>query len=102
MLRGRSRSHSDRSRRNESVQTGFDAAGGRGRWHVSTLPDTEHLEIKLAYLERLGDELGELLYRQQQDIDALKGQLRALLDRVEALSEQPMRGTVAQDPPPHY
>jgi SlyX protein len=61
----------------------------------------EALEIKLAHLERAFQELSDVLYRQQRQLDASEARLDRLLDRLGALE----RG---EDPPaqfevpPHY
>lgn len=62
----------------------------------------ERLETKLAYLERANNDLSEVVYRQQQEIDALRAQLAAFSRRMEAsLSEQTVY-TAEQERPPHY
>ena len=50
-----------------------------------TLSDeaVERLELKLAFLERANQELSDVVYRQQQEIDALRLQIRELIDRIE-------------------
>jgi SlyX protein len=61
----------------------------------------EALEVKLAHLERAVQELSEVLYRQQRELDALRGRFQQLLDR--ALAAGP--GTDAApkvEIPPHY
>ncbi|HMN47329.1 MAG TPA: SlyX family protein [Povalibacter sp.] len=63
---------------------------------------TERLELKLAFLERANQELSDVVYRQQQDLDALKLQVRELLGRIEDLREEPARYTAEQEKPPHY
>ena len=62
----------------------------------------ERLELKLAFLERSNQELSDVVYRQQQQIDALQIQLRDLLGQMEALREEPTRYTAEQERPPHY
>lgn len=62
----------------------------------------ERLELKLAFLERANQELSDVVYRQQQDVDALKLQVRELLGRIEDLREEPTRYTEEQEKPPHY
>ena len=66
-------------------------------------PDTlERLELKIAFLERSNQELSDVVYRQQQEIDALRVQLKELLGRIEALREEPTKYTTEQERPPHY
>lgn len=63
----------------------------------------ERLELKLAFLERSNQELSDAVYRQQQDIDALKLQIGELLGRVESMrEEESTRYTAEQEKPPHY
>jgi SlyX protein len=62
----------------------------------------ERIELKIAYLERANNDLSEVVYRQQQQIDALRAQLAALTGKMEtALSEQTLY-TAEQERPPHY
>ncbi len=62
----------------------------------------ERLELKLAFLERANQELSDAVYRQQQDVDALRLQVRELLGRIESLQEEPTGYTAEQEKPPHY
>ena len=62
----------------------------------------ERIELKIAYLERANNDLSEVVYRQQQEIDALHAQLAALTGKFEtALTEQTVY-TAEQERPPHY
>ena len=62
----------------------------------------ERIELKIAYLERANNDLSEVVYRQQQQIDALLVQLAALTGKMDtALSEQTLY-TAEQERPPHY
>lgn len=61
----------------------------------------EALEFKVAHLERALQELSDVLYRQQREIDALRAQETDLLEQVRQLSDRdvdPMRIEI----PPHY
>ncbi|HVY80863.1 MAG TPA: SlyX family protein [Steroidobacteraceae bacterium] len=62
----------------------------------------ERLELKIAFLERAHTELGDVVYRQQQEIEALRAQLAALIARLEAAQEEPTAYTLEQERPPHY
>ena len=64
--------------------------------------NSERLELKLAFLERANQELSDMVYRQQQDIEQLRTHVRELLGRVEALREEPTKYTAEQERPPHY
>lgn len=61
----------------------------------------EALEIKVAHLERTAQELSDVIYRQQQQIDAMLTINRQLLDQLESLEAKgsdPNRVEI----PPHY
>jgi SlyX protein len=61
----------------------------------------EALEIKVAHLERTAQELSDVIYRQQQQIDAMLKLNRQLVDQLESLeskSADPNRVEI----PPHY
>ena len=61
----------------------------------------ERLEFKVAHLEKAIQELSDVVYRQQRELDALRERGHALAEQVQELED---RGT---DPsrveiPPHY
>jgi SlyX protein len=61
----------------------------------------ETLEFKVAHLERALQELSDVLYRQQRELDALRERGQQLLVQVEALVDRggdPNRIEI----PPHY
>jgi SlyX protein len=62
----------------------------------------ERIELRIAYLERANNDLSEVVYRQQQEIDALRAQLAIVSGKLEgALTEQTVY-TPEQERPPHY
>ena len=62
----------------------------------------ERIELRIAYLERANNDLSEVVYRQQQQIDALRAELAVLGGKLEgALAEQTVY-TAEQERPPHY
>ncbi len=61
----------------------------------------ESLEIKVAHLERALQELSDVLYRQQQRLDAQEARYQSLVDRVDASDQQGGPG-VKFEVPPHY
>ena len=60
------------------------------------------LETKLAFLESATAELGEEVYRQRQEISALRARLAALLDRLESAAGPSNDGGNTHERPPHY
>ncbi len=62
----------------------------------------EILELKIAYLERTSAELSDVIYRQQQEIDALRLQVQAVLARVDSMKVEPAPWTEEEERPPHY
>lgn len=80
------------------------ATGNRGGTSA-TLPamnevDSEALEIRLAYLERSLQELGDAVYRQQRDIEMLRARLIACEQTIDARADSPM--PAGEERPPHY
>lgn len=62
----------------------------------------ERIELKLAFLERANTELSDVVYRQQQEIEALRAQLAALIARLQAAQAEETPYTLEQERPPHY
>lgn len=62
----------------------------------------EQLELKLAYLERSNQELGDVVYRQQQALDALKARLERVAEQLKEVEEGPRGYTAEEEQPPHY
>jgi SlyX protein len=62
----------------------------------------EQLESKLAYLERGTQELGDVVYRQQQALDALTARIERLADLLQAVAERPREYSAEEEKPPHY
>lgn len=69
--------------------------------HDSSL-DIERIELKIAYLELATNDLSEVVYRQQQELDALRAQLAALNGKMEAAASEQTAYTMEQERPPHY
>ena len=60
-----------------------------------------NLEVKLSFSEDLLEELNQTVYKQQQQIEALVKELKAL--KVQIASNSPNDGASARDEiPPHY
>ncbi len=60
----------------------------------------ETLEFKLAHLERAVQELSDVMYRQQQQLDRVLELNRQLLQQVEELAPRASASSV--EIPPHY
>ncbi|MGE0484508.1 MAG: SlyX family protein [Gammaproteobacteria bacterium] len=64
--------------------------------------DPETLELRLAWLERTAEELGDIVYCQQREIDLLRERL-AQAERALAARPGAERPTdAAEERPPHY
>ncbi len=63
----------------------------------------EELQTRIAYLERALNDLGDLVFRQHQDIQALERQLGELGARLGATTQgsEPQRSP-EDERPPHY
>ncbi|MCU0841756.1 MAG: SlyX family protein [Thiobacillaceae bacterium] len=59
------------------------------------------IEIKLSYAEDLLDELNRTVFRQQEQIDRLRGQVALLQRQLEDLAP-PERRELREEIPPHY
>ena len=59
--------------------------GYTARMNSETL---EQIQTKISFLERANAELGDVVYRQQGEIQALAAQLRAVSDRLNAALSQ--------------
>lgn len=61
----------------------------------------EALEFKVAHLERALQELSDVLYRQQRELDALRNRAQQLLQQVQSLEDRGADPTRVEIPP-HY
>lgn len=62
----------------------------------------ERIELKVAFLERANQELSDVVYRQQRELDALRAQLAALGSRVDAIKSPTGEYSAEDERPPHY
>ena len=62
----------------------------------------EQLQTKIAFLERAASELSDVVYRQQQEIQALQAKLKALVDRLSGAQSDDGPRLPEQERPPHY
>ncbi len=59
------------------------------------------LEIRYAQLEKTVNDLSEVIYRQQQEIDDLEDQVSMLKSKLQGVDPGLVDGSV-QEKPPHY
>lgn len=62
----------------------------------------ERIELRIAYLERANNDLSEVVYRQQQEIDALRAELAGVSGKLEGALTEPTEYSPEQERPPHY
>lgn len=62
----------------------------------------ERIETKIAFLESANVELSDVVYRQQQELRALRAQLDALAQRLEAAQAAEPARSPEEERPPHY
>ena len=63
----------------------------------------EQLEFKVAHLEKALQELSDVLYRQQREIEALQARGQLLLEQVQQLEDRDRGGDAdSVEIPPHY
>lgn len=62
----------------------------------------ERIELKIAFLERANNELSDVVYRQQQEIDSLRERLARLQNQMDAVKQQDRPYTAEEERPPHY
>jgi uncharacterized coiled-coil protein SlyX len=62
----------------------------------------EQLEIKIAFLERANADLGDVVFRQHQDIETLRAQIAGLAARIDAAQADTTERTPEEERPPHY
>lgn len=62
----------------------------------------ETLEVKLAHLERALQELSDVVWRQQQQLDAADARHQELLDRLAAADRGDDAAPAQFEIPPHY
>lgn len=66
-------------------------------------PETlEHIQTKIAYLERANSELSDVVFRQQLEIKALVARIQQVADRVESAQSEQRHRPPEDERPPHY
>lgn len=62
----------------------------------------ERIELKIAYLESAYQQLSDVVYRQQREIEVLQARLAASQRLLEALKSEAAPGFPDDERPPHY
>ncbi|MCC7122698.1 MAG: SlyX family protein [Gammaproteobacteria bacterium] len=62
----------------------------------------ERIELKIAWLEQALQELGDVVYRQQREIDDLRQRLRATENQLDTLRSAGGPRRADDERPPHY
>lgn len=62
----------------------------------------ERIELRIAYLERANNDLSEVVYRQQREIDALRAELAVVSGKLDSALTEQTEYTPEQERPPHY
>jgi SlyX protein len=62
----------------------------------------EQIQTKIAFLERAASELSDVVFRQQQEIQALQVKLKAVSDRLNSVQSEESPRPPDQERPPHY
>jgi uncharacterized coiled-coil protein SlyX len=64
----------------------------------------ERIETKIAFLESANAELSDVVFRQHREIEVLRAQLQALVERVGAIRSEGggEERTPEDERPPHY
>ena len=64
--------------------------------------DQERIELRLAYLERANQELSDIVYRQQRELDALRAQMAHYRQRLDSWNAEQSAPAPPDERPPHY
>ena len=67
--------------------------------HETTL---ERIELKIAFLEHANQELSDVVYRQQREIENLRAQMTAYQCQIDTWKSEQIPATPADERPPHY
>ena len=77
------------------------ASAFRAQLNAPVSTPIEQIEIKIAYLEQANAELSDVVYRQAQELEALRAQLSELVRRLDAV-QTPTASSAQDEIPPHY
>jgi SlyX protein len=62
----------------------------------------EALEVRVAYQDKVIEDLNQAVIDQWKKIDALRRQLNEVLDRVQEVEDSSASSRAPEPPPPHY
>ncbi|MEX2479462.1 MAG: SlyX family protein [Gammaproteobacteria bacterium] len=62
----------------------------------------EKIELRIAYLESTNQELSDIVYQQQREIEALRTRFAAFAQRLDAWYAEQSESAPADERPPHY
>lgn len=62
----------------------------------------DRLELKIAYLESANQDLSDIVYRQQRDIDNLRARMSAHQRQLDAWRSEQSDTASVDERPPHY
>jgi uncharacterized coiled-coil protein SlyX len=62
----------------------------------------ERIQTRIAYLERSNTELSDVVFRQQQELQALAARLKHVSQQLEALDNSDVKRDLQAERPPHY
>ncbi len=68
------------------------------------MPETtlEQIELKIAFLEHANQELSDVVYRQQRELDNLRAQMTVYQRQIDAWKSERMPLALVDERPPHY
>jgi SlyX protein len=62
----------------------------------------DQIEVRIAFLEQANTQLSDTVYRQEQELNTLRAQIGALLQKLETAQSQLTAWTAEDEKPPHY
>jgi SlyX protein len=62
----------------------------------------EQMQTKIAFLERANTELSDVVFRQQQEIQALAARIQQVAQRLHAAESSAVERAPEDERPPHY
>ncbi len=62
----------------------------------------EQIELKIAYLEQANQELSDVVYRQQRELENLRAQMMAYQRQIDSWKSEQRPFAAADERPPHY